>query len=307
MVGRALVTSDLPYIMANVANKSLNIGYETAPETWRVWCGTGQVPDFKTNYLPRASETEDLEEVPEHGVYRYGVLAEAQESFSIATYGKLFAITRQAIINDDLSALTDIPAKHGESAARKVGDIAYAVLTANAAMGDAIALFDASDHANYVAHASGAVPGVATIAAGILAMGVQKDLQGLRRLNIRPIFFISPKALEGAAEIFFRSEFFSDHSTVATDSSFASSRTNPYAGGYFTRVYDARLDDNDAAAWFMAGVKGKTVNLYFLNGIETPYMETKQGWSVDGVEYKVRIDAGAKAVDWKSLYQNDGN
>jgi hypothetical protein len=173
-------------------------------------------------------------------------------------------------------------------------------------MGDSVALF-ASGHSNLVAHGSGAAPGTATIAAGILAMGVQKDLRGLRRLNIRPLFLIAPKALEGNAEIFFNSGAFSDHSTVATDSTFASTRWNPYAGNYFNRVYDARLDDSDAAAWFLAAEKGKTITMFFLNGVQAPYTEQRSGWTVDGTEFKVRIDCGAKAVDWKGLYMNDGN
>ncbi|MDO9462049.1 MAG: peptidase U35, partial [Alphaproteobacteria bacterium] len=287
MVGRALTVSDFPYILANVANKALFAGWETNEETWQAWCATGQVSDFKTNYSPRVSESSDLEEVPESAEYRYGKRTEAQESYSIATYGKLFAISRQTIINDDLGALTNIPQSHGEAAARKIGDIVYAVLTANAAMGDNIALFDAS-HSNLAA--SGAVPGITTIAAGILAMGTQKDLQALRRLNIRPQFYIAPKALEGSSEVLFRSTAFVDTNTIATDSSLAATRVNPYAGDYFTRVYDPRLDDVSATAWYLAARKGRTVVLYFLNGIQTPYMETKQGWSVDGVEYKVRID-----------------
>jgi len=306
MVGRALTIGDLPYILANVANKALFNGWDSAGESWSTWCGTGSVADFKTNYLPRASEFSDLDEVPEHGEYLHGKITEAQESYSVVTYGKLFAITRQTIINDDLGALTSEPARMGEAAARKVGDVAYAVLTANAAMGDAIALFHAS-HSNFIDNGSGAVPGQATIAAGILAMGTQTDLQGLRRLNIRPVFTLMPKALEGAAEVFFNSGSFSDHSTVATDSSFASSRWNPYAGNYFTRVYDSRLDDDDAAAWYLAAKKGSTVNVYFLNGVQKPYTEQRMGWTVDGTEFKVRIDCGAKAVDWKGLYFNDGN
>jgi hypothetical protein len=249
---------------------------------------------------------DDLDEVPEHGHYKYGDRTEAQESYSIATYGKLFAITRQALINDDLGALTDVPAGHGEAAARKVGDVVYAVLTANAAMGDGVALF-ASGHSNLVAGGSGAIPSVATIQAGILAMGTQKDLQGLRRLNIRPEYLIGTKALEGAAEVFFRSAAFADSDTIATDSSLAATRVNPYAGTYFTRVWEPRLDDNDAAAWFLAGRKGKTIIVYFLNGVQTPYMEEKTGWSVDGIEYKVRIDCGAKAMNYRYLYMNDGN
>ncbi len=306
MTGRALATAELPYILANVANKALFSGWDTAAETWRTWCGTDQVSDFKTHYMPRISEFDDLDEIPEHGEYKYGKFTEAQESYSIATYGKLFAITRQTIINDDLGALTRIPASHGESASRKLGDVAYAVLTANAAMGDGVALF-ATGHSNYVAAGSGAIPGTDTIAAGILAMKTQQDLRGLRRLNIRPEFFLAPAALEGGAEVFFQTIQFSDSDTVATDSSLASTRKNLYSGSYFTRVYETRLDDADPAAWYLAGPRGKTVVMFFLNGVQVPYLETQQGWSVDGTEYKVRIDAGAKAVDWKGLYYNDGN
>lgn len=306
MVGRALTTTDFPLLLANVANKSLFTGWEGAEETWPMWCGTGSVPDFKTQYLPRISETSDLDEIPEGMEYKYGVRDEARESFSIATYGKLLAITRQTIINDDLMALTNIPMAHGEACARKIGDLPYAVLTANANMGDGNALFSTA-HSNYVASGSGAIPGVSTIAAGILAMGTQKDLLGKRRLNIRPVFFLGPKALEGAAEVFFRTDRFSDHSTVATDSTFASTRVNPYSGTVFTRIYEPRLDDDDVAAWYLAASKGRTVNVYFLNGQQRPFLEMRNGWSVDGVEYKVRIDAGAKAVDWKGLYYNDGN
>lgn len=307
MVGRALSISDLPYILANVANKSLFSGWDTAPETWRAWVATDQVSDFKTHYSPRLSEISDLEEIPESGEYRYGELAEAQESYSIAKYGKLFAVTREMIINDDLGALTRIPAMHGEAASRKVADVVYAVLTANAAMGDGTALFHA-DHGNLVAGGSGAAPGTDTIAAMILAMKLQTDIQGLRRLGIRPEFVIMPVALEGAAEVFFQTIQYTDSGTIGTpDEAYATTRKNIYSGSYFTRVYEPRLDDSDPAAWFGAGPRGKTVVAFFLNGVQTPYLENRQGWSVDGTEYKVRIEVGAKAMDWRGLYMNDGN
>lgn len=305
MVGRALTTSDFPILLANTANKSLAAGWASADESWREWCGVGSVSDFKANTLNRASETDDLDEITEDNEYRYGDMSEAKETYQIATYGKMFKIGRQTIINDDLNALTGIPAKHGEAASRKLGDIAYAVLTANAAMGDSKALFH-SDHGNYVASTSGAAPGVSTMAAAVLAMKSQKDLQGLRRLNIRPVFMLAPNALEGATETFFRTEKFVDSNTVATDSSLSATRVNIYSGSYITRIYEGRLDDNLVTGWYLAGPKGKTVNMFFLNGVQAPYMETRQGWNVDGVEYKVRIDAGAKAVDWKALYYNYG-
>ena len=305
MVGRALQTTDLPYILGNVANKALFVGFETSEETWPVWCATGSVSDFKLHSSPRISESDDLEEVPEHGEYQYGSRSEEQEQYSIATYGKIFAITRQAIINDDLGALTRIPMSHGEAANRKIGDVVYAVLSANAAMGDGLALFVAG-HSNLVDSGSGAAPGVDTITAGVLAMGTQKDIKGLRRLNIRPEFFIAPKALEGASEVFFQTLQYADSNTIATDSSLAATRKNIYGGTYFTRVYEPRIDDDVATKWYLAARKGKTIIIFFLNGQEAPYMETKEGWTVDGVEYKVRIDAGAKAMDWRGMYQNYG-
>lgn len=295
MIGRALTTSDLPYILANVANKSLFEGYDAASETWAQWCATGSVSDFKTHSLVRASEMDDLDEVIESGEYKHGSMTEGKEEYKIATYGKLFVISRQTIINDDLAALTDIPRKHGEAAARKIGDIAYAVLTANAAMGDGIALFHAS-HGNL---GTGGVPSEITLAEGIKLVKLQKDIGGKRRLNINPIFFLAPVALEGASEVFFGSNQFAGASAAAT-------RTNPYAGTRFQRIYEPRLDDSSATAWYLAGPKGKTVTVFFLNGNQTPYLETRQGWSVDGVEYKVRIDAGAKALDWKAILTNAG-
>jgi hypothetical protein len=305
VVGRAMTSSDFPYILANVSNKSLMVGWDTAPTTWQKWCGTGSVNNFLTHTQVSPSEFSDLEEIPEGSEYKFGKRTETREQYQVVTYGKMAAITRQAVINDDLNAITSNFMGMGEAAARKVNELPYAVLVANALMGDGVALFDVSTHANYVT--SGGAPGENTLKAMVLAMGIQKDLQGLRSLNISAEYIIMPRALEGAAEVFFQSTAFSDNSTVATDSSFASTRANIYAGTRFQRIYEGYFDAHSlAAGWFAAARKGRTINVYFLNGVQAPYMETQQGWTVDGVEYKVRIDAGAKAIDWRGLYWNDG-
>ena len=36
------------------------------------------------------------------------------------------------------------------------------------------------------------------------------------------------------------------------------------------------------------------------------YIETRNGFDVDGVEIKCRLDFGAKAIDWRGLYKNPG-
>jgi len=305
MVGRAMTGDDFPYILGNVAHKSLWQGWENAGETWNLWVDdSGTVSDFKTHYSPRISEFSDLEEVPELAEYKYGKRTEAQETYKVLTYGKLAGISRQAIINDDLNAITGQFMGMGEAAARKVGDLPYDVLEANADMGDGIDLFHAS-HSNYVGSGHGAAPGIATMDAAFLAMGTQKDLQGLRRLNIQPVYFIAPMALKGTAETFFRTDKFSDGSTNAL----ASTRANIYSGDVLQRIYESRLDDisgSGTTGYYLAARRGRTLKMFFLNGVKTPFLEQQNQFHVDGVEYKVRMDAGCAPMDYRGLYFNYG-
>lgn len=295
MVGRAMTTTDLPQLMSNVANKSLFEGYQSANESWRTWCSIGSVNDFKTNTLASVSELDDLEQIVNDSGYKYGERIDAAETFSIATYGKLFAITRTVIVNDDLMAMTDMLMAMGEAAARKIGDLPYGVLNTNGNMRDGVALF----HANHGNLGTAAVISETTVGEAIKLAGVQKGLKGKQPLNIQLRYLIAPKAIEGACEIFFASNQF-------TGSTPGSTRSNIYGGARFIRAYDARLDVTSATAYYATGEPGKTVKVFFLGGNQTPYMETKQGWSVDGVEYKVRIDAAAKALDWKAMVKNAG-
>lgn len=307
MVGRALTTSDFPNILANLATKSLQEAWGSAASTWRTWCGIGSVSDFKTYHSNALSEHDDLEEIPDSGEIKLGGFSEkAPESYKIASYGKKFKITRVMIINDDLGALREMPARRAEAAARKIDDVAYAVLTANGNMGDGHAIFDSTNHANDAVSGYLSAVSAANLGYMIALMKAQKDIAGKRRLNIQPQFFLGPIAIEGAAETFFRSEKWADSNTVATDSSLAGNRTNIYSGNYFTRVYEPRLDDDSVTAYYILGPKGKTVKVVFLNGQEGPILEmTQPGFTVEGFEYAVVQDVGAYAVDYRGMVRNE--
>lgn len=296
MVGRALTSTDLPILLGNVARLSLMQGYQIQTETYPAWVDdTGQVSDFKIHAMARAGEADDLDEIPEAGEYQYGSQDETKETYQIVKFGKLFAISREAIINDDLGVMTDIPRNHGEAAARKIGDIAYAVLIANGKMGDGKALFHA-DHKNLMAAGS---LSVATLGAGETSMQLQKDIRGKRRLNIQPRFLLAPVSKKTQFEQFFATQLIGGEANQPN-------LTNPWYGERLARVYEPRLDDDSLVSWYLAGEKGRTVRLFFLNGVKEPYLETRQGWSVDGTEFKVRLEAGAKALDWRTLNKNPG-
>lgn len=292
---RALGASDFPNVLKDVAGKHLQRGFDEAEENWQQWCDIGVVKDFKEQTLVRLSEVPELKEKKEHGEYETGNLVDAGESVQLATFGRVITLSRVSVINDDLEAFQSLVVGSGEAANRRLGDLAYGVLTANAAMSDGKALFHA-DHKNI--GSAGAV-GVTSLADGIKKMRTQKDLLGKKSLNIRPRFFLAPVALEGSAEVFFKSNEFDENSAAAT-------RVNPYSGEYFIRCYDARLDDVSETAWYLSGKKGIGVKLFFLPGRQDPEISYMEDFNTDGLKYKIRLDAAAAPVDWRGLLYNAG-
>jgi len=299
-------TSDFTSILANVATKAIMQGWNEAPETWQTWTRVVSLPDFKQAKMVGLSNFSDLSEVPEQAEYTHGTLEDLYENVQLKTYGKLFTISRQAIINDDASAFTTIPRKMGRAASRMIGDLAYDVLkngTSATLDQDSTALFDASTHKNYVT--SGAAPSVATLNAGFTAMAVQTDPSGLSFLNVVPRYLIVPRAIEATALTLVAS-------TYDPAGSAGTLTPNPY-NGRLVVVADARLDDttwttHTGKGWFLAADQNvwDTVIVATLNGETAPYLEEQDGFSSDGVTYKVRIDAAAEPLDFRTLYFNDG-
>ncbi|MEI2780939.1 MAG: prohead protease/major capsid protein fusion protein [Candidatus Competibacter sp.] len=287
-------TSDFPLALSNVVNKTLQKAYEVAPEVYPAICRVISVVDFKQISSIGGGEFSELDEIVEGAEYKYGTLGESQETFAITTFGKLFQLTRKVLINDDLNFLTATPTKMGRAAARKVGDLVWRVLTANANMSDGNALFS-SAHSNI---STGAIT-IAAVNAAKLLMNGQKDITSQQVLNIRPVNLIVPTALELTAKTLM----------AAVNDPDATSKIKPniFANAYSV-IADARLDQSSAAQWYLQADPNieDSIVLGYLNGQSAPYLEQQVGFEVDGISYKVRIDAAAKAVGWKGLVRSSG-
>lgn len=287
-------TSTFPAIMANLANKSVMVGFNEAETTYQIWAGKGSNRDFKEAARVALSEAGNLELVPEGGQFQQDFLGEASARTKVATYGKLFSLTRQAIINDDLGLFSKIATKYGSAAKRLVNKMVYAQLTGNVKMQDNVALFD-SKHGNVAG--TGEALSVKAIAKAITAMRRQKGITGDATLNITPKYLVVPPELEMTA-------YQIVNSTAAVDG-VNSGVVNPYKGR-FVVVADAELTDPDA--WYLVAdaTQHDTIEVTYLNGVETPRLETRQGFEVDGIEYKVAFDCGVSALDFRGLYKNAG-
>ena len=286
-----LTTGDFPYILANVANKTLRQAYEAAPQTFKPFTRMVTAPDFKTIARNALGDSPTLEKVNEHGEYKYGSVSEARETYAIASYGKIVALTRQTLINDDLSAFTRLPEMFGRAAADLESDTVWGIITANAALADSIALFHAS-HGNLPA---GAAISVAQLGVCRAAMRVQTGLDG-RKINVTPRYLLVPAALETIAQQF----------TSQAYAASASSSINPFAGALQV-LAEPRLDTASTTAWYMAADPAQidTIEYAYLEGNQGVYLETKDGWEIDGVEFKARLDFGAKAIDFRGLVKGN--
>lgn len=287
-------TSTFPAIMANLANKSVMVGFNEAETTYQIWAGKGSNRDFKEAARVALSEAGNLELVPEGGQFQQDFLGEASARTKVATYGKLFSLTRQAIINDDLGLFSKIATKYGSAAKRLVNKMVYAQLTGNVKMQDNVALFD-TKHGNVAA--TGEALSVKAIAKAITAMRRQKGITGDATLNITPKYLVVPPELEMTA-------YQIVNSTAAVDG-VNSGVVNPYKGR-FVVVADAELTDPDA--WYLVADASQhdTIEVTYLNGVETPRLETRQGFDVDGIEYKVAFDCGVSALDFRGVFKNAG-
>ncbi|MCV2365538.1 HK97 family phage prohead protease [Paucibacter sp. DJ1R-11] len=292
-------SSDFSSLMANVASKRLRASYEENPGTYTRWARRApNAPDFKNMSVVQLAAMPDLLQVNEHGEFKYGVLKDGAETYSLLTYGRIVALTRQAIINDDLRAFDRLVTGFGASSARLENRTVYAQLTANAALSDSVALFHAT-HANLGTGAPSALQ-FSALSDGRKAMRLQKGLQS-EELNLAPSYLIVPASLEQTAY-----QLTSSNYTPAKQVD-----VNEFRQGGRTSlepIVEPILDAASATAWYLAATNSQvdTVEYCYLDGAEGPVIESEVGFEVDGIQFKCREDFAAKAIDYRGLYKANG-
>lgn len=289
-------SSDFPLLLGDTARKSLKRGYDEAPEVFQMITRAVSLSDFKPTSIAGLGRFSDLDIVREGGEYKYGTFNEAGSSLRLVTYGKMFSVTRQAVINDDLNALSDVPRKMGQAAKRTIGNAVFNILTSNPTLLDGVALFHSS-RGNLVG--TGTPISTATIDGMRVLMATQKDADGnIVRVPLK--YVVVPMGLGGVARTVLESQFEVGGSKNLT--------TPNIARNTFEIIEDPRLDASSATAWY--GIADP--NLFdglvvgYLDGNQEPYLESKEGWSVDGTAWKVRIDAAAAVADPIALAKNPG-
>lgn len=306
-------TGSFANLLLDAANKTLLAGYEEAPFTWNMWArDAGTTSDFKTLNRIRFSEMGTPEMVPEGADYPEAAMSDAKESYKINKYGNVFSITWETVVNDDLDAISRIPAMQGAACRRLQNQAVYGVLTANAAMADAGLLFNstaqttAGGHANLAS--SSAAPSVTTLNAGFLSMLTKKGLRSDVILNIQPAFLIVPAALSATALQLLGSIADPSVGGSAAGNSNTKNIYGPNGDRPLKVVIEPVLDGNSATAWYLAANNSQvdTVEITFLEGEQSPVLESEWDFDKDVYKNKVRQTFGVAAIDYRGLYKNAG-
>jgi phage major head subunit gpT-like protein/phage head maturation protease len=298
IVDRALhSTSDFPLLLGDVANKVLQEQMAAAPAAIKQVCRQTTIPDFRNRYSIQLGQAPTLMKVGENGEFKSGTIAEGRESYKLDTYGRIFGVNRQAIVNDNLSAFSDIGRLFASAAAQFEAQFLVDLITSNNGVGPVMSdnkkLFDAA-HSNLAA--SGGAISDTTLAAARLALRSQKGLDGKTPIDIAAKFLVVPAALESTAEKYLASIYPAQAANV-----------NPFAGK-LTLIVDPRLDAKSATRWYVAAdpVLFPSIEYAYLAGNEGVQVETRAGFEVDGVQIRARLDFGAGALDFRGVYANPG-
>ena len=289
LITRALHNSgDFALILGDAANRTLRKAYDAAPAGVRQLARQTTVRDFRAKHSLQMSSAPNLEKVSEDGEFKRGTIEESGETYRAETFGKIFGISRQAMINDDLGAFSDLARRFGLAARAFENAKLVELLESNPAMSDGNALFHTA-HGN-LASIAGA-PSETTLSAGRMMMRAQTDKAG-ELISVTPKFILTG----------------SDHETgvqklLSTITPAKVADANPFSN--LSHVVDPRLQAN---VWYIvAGVEEVDgLEFSYLEGEPGPQIETRNGFDVDGVETKVRLDFGCGFVDWRGWFQNPG-
>lgn len=287
-------TSDFGDLLANVATKRLRAAYDNAPQHWRRISRQSNNPDFKEKSVVQLSSGPAFKLVREGEEYSYGALTDGVEKYALATYGRIITITRQTLINDDLSAFDRLPTLLGRQAAELEASVFWRIFTDNPAMGDGVPLF----HANHGNRAAAGTPiDEAGLTAAKAAMRKQKSLAAKAAdrepLNLTPQYLVvSPDKEVEAMKML----------TAVTANS--AQNVNVFSNS-LELIVEARLEGHQ---WYLSADPAviDTIEYSYLEGEEGVFIEQQVGFDVDGIKIKGRLDFAAKAIDWRGLYMNEG-
>lgn len=294
-------TSDFPLLLANALNKLLLPEYENRAPTYRALAARRDFRDYRVHNFDRSGDFPVPLEVGEHGEYQHGTMGENQEQVTLLKYGRILGITRETLVNDDLGAFANLALKAARRAADFENATFYSVCILAAAglgpnLSDGVAVY----HANHGNVLTNGVPDVARLDEARQLMLAQQSIDGIR-MNVMPMVLLVPPASAGLAERLTAplSQLIGQGQAAAPVPN-----VNNWAGR-LTPVTDGNL--TGTRYYLLADPSDLEQYIYgYLDGAVGPRTEVRNGFETDGVEFKLALDFGCGAIEYRAGVTGNG-
>lgn len=289
-------TLSLPGILSNTANKFMLEGWGGGEMAWQYVTDIRSVRNFQTTSQYRLGGTLKYEKVGPTGELKHGTVGETSYSVKADTYGKLFAITRENIINDDLSALSAVPRELGYGANEAFNEVFWTTWLAG--VGSSFFTYTATGTLT-------SSTALATIAASEAAFFAITKPNG-EPLGVIPNVLLVPNGSYRVAQSAMASP-------IVTGGSSTVPATNTFQGEY--RVVRSAYLSNTAYTGYSTIVNYlcsvrpgfAPIQTAFLNGQQAPMIESAEAeFNTLGIQMRGVHDFGCNLFESRAVVKGSG-
>lgn len=329
----AMTTDDFPQIFGDVIDRKMLMAYQVWNMPFRNYIKIGSVRDFRTVKRFTADGGDGvLQKVNEQEEYPESDIQDTEYSYSVAKNGRKLSFSWESMINDDLDALSDVPRRFANAAARSEQKFATELYCD--ADGPIDAIYAAGNN-NIIKDVGGGTADPAldidALQGAIETISKQTDPTTGEPILIDQFHLVVPPALEIAANNILQStEIRSTGSRTGTgnqetiySANWVRQRIKLHVDPYIPIVAN---NSNGHTSWFMFADPSNNRPAYemgFLRGHESPEMFIKTpnarrpgggdvnfmagDFDTDAVQYKVRHIYGGTVLDPIMTAASDGS
>ena len=281
-------TLSLPGLLSNVANKELLEGYMEEDATWKEIAAIKSVNDFKQVTSYRMLDDMQYELLPKGGKIKHGTTGEQSFTRQVRTYAKMYSITREDIVNDDLGAFDQMKDLIGRGAAQKLNDAFWTKFLDNST-------FFTTALTNYI---EGSTTNLGSDGVG-LSLGVKafREMKstaadGAKRIGgTPPAILLVPPGLEAIAEALYVGR--NVNTVKAGDANIHAGKYRPVVVPWLS---DTAFTGYSTTAWYLFRTPNSSmapVVVSFLDGVQTPTVEQSDAdFDQLGIQFRGYHDFG---------------
>lgn len=301
LIKASFSTAAIANVVSNVQNKMLLDQWERLPLLSLKLAKQVSAKDFKQATAVRLGVRDvAFDELGAGGEIHHGWLSDDAATYQLATYARMYSVTRQSIINDDLGAFADLPAAIARGAGLKLESLFWSMVLGNSGS------FFAGGNNNYLTTALGTTG----LAAGVKIARNMVDADG-EPLLMTPKFLVVPPTLETTADTLYAST----NLMVTGTTDVEKPDGNPFKGKYEPVVSPYLENENytgySSTAWYLfadPNAGGPAAFLVaFLNNQTRPVIEQEDvSFERLGTQFRGYLDMAVAQLDTQGAVFSTG-